>query len=293
LRFALSALAGIAGLLLLAGAILGQPQLYVSQARQQWGALFGSSHPDPEADALALQVAQLRQQTAQLNDQLAASRTAADKARQELAALQQQRPLVAPPDRPDPDTSQTPLVTAPERREVLTVPDRREALKAPPSPLPLPKPKAEAPPARFETDNAQSVLARLRQRPGTAPLPVDTPPPAEPPRPSPPSPSRQRLELARLALINGRIDDARRLLQEVQLQLVFRPVGPGVEDAPSAGQGASDVARALGALSSNDRSQSQRYIERAMDAVAGTSPQVVESAPGPVPGGYAPAYPSR
>jgi hypothetical protein len=38
---------------------------------------------------------------------------------------------------------------------------------------------------------------------------------------------------------------------------------------------------------------SQHYIERAMDDVSGTNPQLTESVSGPLTGGYAPAYPSR
>ncbi len=99
--------------------------------------------------------------------------------------------------------------------------------------------------------------------------------------------------MARAALMSGRIDDARRLLQQVQLQLVFRPVGSGDVDAPNAGQGASDVAKALGALGGNDTLQSQHYIERAMDDVAGASRQETENTSDMQLGGYAPAYPPR
>ncbi len=178
---------------------------------------------------------------------------------------------------------------------MVSAPDRREAPKAPTQTLP--KPKMETATARVEPDDMQSVLSRLRQRPYTA-SPTETAPQQGENRPSAdaaraPSLARKRLEMARAALLNGRIDDARRLLQEVQVQLVFRPVSPGEEDAPAAGQGASNVARALGSLSSNDTSQSQHYIERAMDDVAGANPQGIESASGPLTGGYAPAYPSR
>jgi hypothetical protein len=99
--------------------------------------------------------------------------------------------------------------------------------------------------------------------------------------------------MARAALMNRRVDDARRLLQQVQLQLVFRPVGSGDIDASSAGQGASDVANALGALGGNDTLQSQHYIERAMEDVAGANRQEIESASAMRLGGYAPAYPPR
>jgi hypothetical protein len=309
LRLATSAVAVVIGLVL-ACVIFGQPALYLGHARQQWNALFATRPAEPPAESPAQQVAQLQQQVAQLEqqvtqlrDQLVASQSAADQGRQQLAALQQQlsasqaatdqarqqiAALQQPPPAAPPDRPASPLPAA-------SGPDRREALKIPA--LTLPKPKIETATARVEPDDMQSVLSRLRQRPYTASPPENALQQGEN-RPSTdaaraPSLARKRLEMARVALMNGRIDDARRLLQEVQVQLVFRPVSPGAEDAPAAGQGASDVARALGSLSSNDTSQSQHYIERAMDEVAGGSPQGIESVSGPLTGGYAPAYPSR
>jgi hypothetical protein len=303
LRLATSAVAVLVGLVL-ACVIFGQPTLYVAHARQQWNALFATRPAEPPGESPAQQVDQLQQQVMQLKDQLlasqsaadqgrqqlaalqqqlSASQAAADQSRQQLAALQQQQQPAAPPDRPA-----SPVPTG-------SGPDRHEALKAPPPTLP--RARMETATARVDPDDMQSVLSRLRQRPYTASPPENVVQQGEN-RPltdaaRAPSLARKRLEMARVALINGRVDDARRLLQEVQVQLVFRPVSPGAEDAPAAGQGASDVARALGSLSSNDTSQSQHYIERAMDEVAGASPQAIESASGPLTGGYAPAYPSR
>jgi hypothetical protein len=165
------------------------------------------------------------------------------------------------------------------------------ALKPVPSPPPLPQP---APP-RQEQDPAQSVLARLRQLapaspPAQPPIPL---PPADPRPRLAPSPSLPRLTAARAALASGRVEDARRLLQEVQLQLVFRPVNGAGDEAPSAAKGAADVAHALEALSGNDMALSRRYIDVAVDDLsgAGTTPPVQETQMRP--SGYAPAYPPR
>lgn len=269
MRITLSAAAALAGLLLLSFAIFGQPALYLHQMRQQWSTVVDGAPPDQEAEALALQVAQLQQLLMQLKGQLVASQAAADQANQQLASLRQQQ-AAAPPVRGD---NQVAVATEPARRE-------------------MPKPRQEAAAPRVEPDDMQAVLSRLRQRPAASTQPADAPSAVEAPNPTP-SPSRQRLALARAALVNGRIDDARKLLQEVQLQLVFRPVNPAGDDPPAAGQGAFDVARALGSLSSNDTGQSRRYIERAMDEMAGGNAQTVDNVPGPLPGGYAPAYPPR
>jgi hypothetical protein len=135
----------------------------------------------------------------------------------------------------------------------------------------------------------------LRQlAPGSAPAqPAAAPPPAEPKSKPVPSPSLPGLTAARAALANGRIEDARRLLQQAQLQLVFRPVSAAGDDSPSAGKGAANVAHALDALSANDVPLSRRYLDNAMNDLSGTgtSPPIQES---PVrTNGYAPAYPPR
>lgn len=323
----MSAIVGTTGLLLSLCAVFGQPALYLREAQAQLHGLFASAPAEPEGDAVVTQMAQLQQQVALLRDQLAATQAATEQARLQLAATQAQQaaasrvgeapapdPARAPPA-PDPvrappvalqpvPRQPQPVVSSPDRPEAPTqnpvVAERRDA---PPAPLPKPRPD----PARAEADNMQSVLARLRQRPNVqAQPPVDAPvaeaPAAEPANRAAPQ-SLQRLAMARAALMSGRVNEARRLLQEVQLQLVFRPVRPDVDDAPTAGRGASDVARALGALSGNDTLQSEHYIERALDDMAGTSTQRAENTPGLVPGGgppgggplggYAPAYPAR
>lgn len=271
------------------------------------------------ADQVRQQADQSRQQADLSRQQADRARQQADQARQQLATLVMPQVAIpaerivlpdrlATPDRPAAiDRVATPdRIVAPARAVVsdrneirpppvppMAVAERHEAARVP-VPPPLPKPKPEPAAVRTEPDDMASVLTRLRQRPGT-PVVVasaDAVPPAAPQNRAP-SPSGQRLAMARTALMKGRIDDARRMLQEVQLQLVFRPVNPSDDDRQASGQSTADVARALGALSSNDTAQSQHYIERAMAAVSGASPQRTDSASGQLAGGYAPAYPPR
>jgi hypothetical protein len=155
-------------------------------------------------------------------------------------------------------------------------------------PLPAPPPPPSSSPPRQEADDAQSVLARLRQSsPGQR---GDTTATAET-RPAPvASPSLPRLNAARSALASGRIEDARRLLQEAQLQLVFGPAGDNV---PSAGRGAADVARALDALSANDIPLGRRFVDIAMGDLSGNPTNLTAQEAGRRASGYAPAYPPR
>jgi hypothetical protein len=143
---------------------------------------------------------------------------------------------------------------------------------------------------RSEAEDAQSVLARLRQiAPGAPPVQDLSQQRADRPVRGPSSWLR-RLLAARAALSARQIEDARRLLQEVQLQLVFRPVGSADESA-AASRAAQDVARALETLSGNDLVRTRNYIDSAVGDSTG--------APGEAPGreassprsGYAPAYP--
>jgi hypothetical protein len=98
---------------------------------------------------------------------------------------------------------------------------------------------------------------------------------------------------ARAALASGRTEDARRLLQEAQLQLVFRPVNAPSDDTPSSGKGAADVAHALEALSGNDPALSRRYIDMAMADLSGSVTNVPVQETQMRNTGYAPAYPPR
>ena len=139
----------------------------------------------------------------------------------------------------------------------------------------------------------QSVLARLRQgAPGVAQTP-DAPSPPAAPVVRAPSPALRRLIAARAALASGRVDETRRFLQEAQLQLVFRPVGSAGDDSPAASRAASDVARALDALSANDMAQSRTYIDRAVDDSSGNGNGMPGGEAVSHASGYAPAYPAR
>jgi len=162
---------------------------------------------DGQAAAMAASMAKLQQQVSQLRDELAANRAEAERVRLTLAATQAQRQAdeaeaqrqlteakalrqeaevkaqrqataqVAVPAEP----REAAAVPVPERHEAMLAPsatrhdpptaDRREPAKAA---VPAPRP----PPSRQEAEDAQSVLARLRQMsPGAEPS-ADVPQPA-------------------------------------------------------------------------------------------------------------------
>jgi len=133
-----------------------------------------------------------------------------------------------------------------------------------------PKPPAQETSRAEARDAAQAVLERLRRVPSTGgPAPTATEVAtggmgfgASDPsyRGSP----RARLGSARAALEAGRIDEARTMLEQAQLQLVFRPVTPAGEPAPGASRAAGEVAGALSMLGAGDRGNALRYIDRAM-----------------------------
>jgi hypothetical protein len=184
----------------------------------------------------------------------------------------------APAERHDAAFAERREPAAPEHREAAPLTERRELARA----------AATRPsPPHQEAEDAQSVLARLRQvSPGSPP--ADMPPAARAD-----SPSLRRLIAARSALAAGKVEETRRLLQEAQLQLVFRPAGASEDDPASAGRAAADVARALEALSGNDPGQGRSAIDRAVNDMSGramTTPDREASSQGT---GYAPAYPVR
>jgi hypothetical protein len=102
-----------------------------------------------------------------------------------------------------------------------------------------------------------------------------------------------KLNAARAALASGRVEDARRLLQEAQLQLVFRPVNGAGDDSPGAERGSADVAHALDALSGNDVPLSRRYIDVAVSDLSGSGTGQPVQQTEIRANGYAPAYPPR
>jgi nicotinate-nucleotide--dimethylbenzimidazole phosphoribosyltransferase len=92
---------------------------------------------------------------------------------------------------------------------------------------------------------------------------------------------RERLGMARAALQAGSVDAARQYLEEAQLQLVFQPVTPTADDAPTGSRAAGDVASALSLLGSGNISAALYYVDRAM----GQTQQGVYPPPGSYPGG--------
>jgi hypothetical protein len=102
-----------------------------------------------------------------------------------------------------------------------------------------------------------------------------------------------RLGAARTALANGQIEDARRLLQQIQLQLVFGPIDAPGGAPPVSAKGAADIADALDALSANDVPLSQRYIDVATGDLSGNPTSVPVQESNRRISGYAPAYPPR
>ncbi len=343
MRFAVSAVVALSGLLLLGLAFYGEPAVYLRQAREQWDALMDRptgdhiAEPDPQAE----QAAQLRQEVARLRQALAAreqiaepSPTAQEAPPAAAAPVPPQPPepaqppaprhppaaeagpasppvvvtLPAPAVPPSPPPAAAPAiptlaipdqpkpsphaVEVPERHvaaaEPLKLPAPAKPIAAPrqvPAPQPLPQPSP-----RQEADDTQSVLARLRQ--GTAPPDPQLEAPLSAPSPAP-SPALPRLLAARAALARGTIEGARRLLQEAQLQLVFRPMTPDGDPVPAAARGAANVAHALDALSGNDIPLAQRYVAVALDDLSGkqTNPPIQQSSR--IGSGYAPAYPPR
>ncbi|WP_428533945.1 hypothetical protein [Rhodopila sp.] len=159
---------------------------------------------------------------------------------------------------------------------------------------PAPPPPPPPPVRQEQPDDAQSVLARLRQlaAPGVAPEQPDSPPVEPRPRVAS-SPTLPKLNAARAALAAGRIEDARRLLQEAQLQLVFRPVNGAGDESPGAARSSADVAHALDALSGNDVPLSRRYIDVATADLSGGGGREPVQQTQIRANGYAPAYPPR
>jgi hypothetical protein len=265
------------------------------QARQALAAAQAQREA-AERQAVEQQAAEQQAAAQQAAAQQAAAQAAERQAAEPLPAAQGETSVITIPERqqpPTPERQQPPTVvvlqerqTAPaaDRREAVAPPERHAAVKPPATPAPRPAPRQEA-------DNAQSVLARLRQASPAAAAAADTPPPAERAVRGP-SPSLRRLIAARAALASGHVEDTRRLLQEAQLQLVFRPVGSAEDDPAPASRAASDVAHALDALSGNDIALSRGYLDRAVDDVSGRATDAVREPP-PVTPGYAPAYPLR
>jgi hypothetical protein len=157
------------------------------------------------------------------------------------------------------------------------------------------QPSVKAAPA--EPDARETVLARLRRgvesRAGgvqlasaatrqatadaTRQAAADATRQAASDAPGAPSP-RQRLMDARTLLAAGRTDEAQRLLEQAQVQLVFRPVSPSAGIAVSGSVAAGQVAEALSMLGAGDVLHAIRYINLAV-AQADRSPAPVVGTP--------------
>jgi len=129
-----------------------------------------------------------------------------------------------------------------------------------------------------DPDSLRAVLQRLHRENAQSPATRSAPPPAPGPaaearRDSPPvTPSRERLGRARAAILQGRLQQAQQLLEEAQLQLVFRPASPDGATAPGDNRATADVAEALSMLGAGRGDLAVHYIDRAM-AESGASPQ--------------------
>lgn len=330
MRLATSALTATSGLLLLGLAIFGRPDLYLHEARHQLVALMPAASgddEDPNANAITQQLNRLQQQVKQLKDQLAVRQATVDLTPPAAAPEAQPAPQSAPQPPPPPPPAPPPQATAPAPASappvaapapaaapamhiaappppaaqsaaaqpapapafvpppVIIVPEHREAPRPAPTVAAPPRPRPEPP------DDTQSVLARLRQRTTTVPQIVSTPPVVAQPDPQPVV--RQRLAMARSAVLSGATEDAIHILQEVQLRLVFRPVSPDNAEPPPVGQSASDVAGALTALGGNDLRRGLQFIERAMTDASGANVASGPPPPAAPSDGYAPAYPPQ
>jgi hypothetical protein len=180
-------------------------------------------------------------------------------------------------------------------QEVKVVAQAHPAVAAVPPPRPVQPASRSAP---VPPDAREAVLARLRRE---APPRADaqTPPrgdrmqvaarvPLDEPRVTS---ARQRLMDARTALVGGRTDEARHLLEEAQLQLVFRPVGTPQDTGQGSNVAAGQVAEALSMLGAGDVLHAIRYINLAVSQtdrgppVANAVPSPYAGLPPPVPYG--------
>lgn len=79
-----------------------------------------------------------------------------------------------------------------------------------------------------------------------------------------PAPPPERLADARAALASGHLDEARQLLEQAQVQLVLRPVGPSNDASGARSVAAGQVAEALSMLGGGDVPHAMQYIDLAI-----------------------------
>jgi hypothetical protein len=245
----------LAGALLLGYAVYGLPDL------QTQNFSLRSAKPEdekkPDAGTLVGLQAQIDQLMAQRatpkplandNPELLALQAQVRQLREQIAALQAiQQTQVKPPanvDLPSPPGAARPATSEADAPPKLTAGKTKKIKEKPVEPV--------------EPDQTAAVLSRLRQ---SSPSPNAARPIQETPAvstPSAPVAAPQWLALANAAVADGRLDDARRRLQEVQLSLMFRQTEQDI---------ASTVALALAALNNNNRVQTQAYITQAINQI--------------------------
>jgi hypothetical protein len=221
-------------------------------------------------DALRQQVQSLQSKLAQATQDITVLRSEADAQKRAADALRQQH------DEDKAELSQLKLAKSsqpPGTQQSVAPPAdaQTHAAKSTDTAAPAPGVLQSKPPKPPNTSTqnqpkqiasdfsaAQAVIDRLRREPDA----VHTA--QELPSAPPPRSAQARLSDARTALTAGRIDDARRLLEQAQVQLAFRPVTPEGAIASSGSMAAGDVAEALSMLNAGDVRDALQYIDLAI-----------------------------
>jgi hypothetical protein len=277
------------------------------QAKQ--GSVDEASARAKRADDLAKQIAD---QQAMLQHLQAESQQATTTGKQQQVALQQQvAAQQAQLDRLKADTAQAEAQhqrqmteasrpTQPKSDAVAPAPSSEQgslaAQPAPPQRLALASPPKQA--AATKPDDREQVLQRLRHETAksksAAPAPDALVPNETTAQPAPLSqepggpPAQERLLEARNAAAAGRIDEARHLLQQAQVQLVLRPVSPW-QSAPAGGSvAAGQIAEALSMLDAGDLPHAIQYINLAVAQASWTREITASSASAAGQGTYYP-----
>lgn len=146
---------------------------------------------------------------------------------------------------------------------------------------------------RHQTNRRRSSAAKRAQPKNTVETASAAPPPplravsSQPP----PIDVQQRLGMARAALIGGHPGEAQQLLEEAQLQLVFRPISPDGDGPPAQSRTAGEVAEALNMLGAGDAYGALQYLDQAIAEVRMSDYEAHAAPFGD--GNMAPADPSR
>ena len=239
-----------------------------------------------------------KQQQAALQQEIAAQQTQLDRLKTDTAQAEaaHQRQMAAANNQPPAQPAQSKDEAVAQGRGQSREP-APPAVQSPPQKIaatPAPKPTSAAKPSA--PDDREQVIQRLRReannKPSTAPQPPRAtqlpneatvqpaaPPPQPAGQPAGPPPQERLLE-ARNAAAAGRLDEARHLLQQAQVQLVLRPVSPW-QNAPAGGSvAAGQVAEALSMLDAGDLPHAIQYINLAV-AQAGWPREITASSVSP------------